>query len=221
MILKYFSSLSWWWFKEMLKVEKVCISSKTTKDAPVFHSFLKGCECMKASLCPALPYSKTWNFLYESNVTNLSICYLLCRSICALEQPRFREDEKLEGVLDATQVADVDDGQAVQLVQAGVLKPTKQREELKLLHHLRIQFHTWKHTNPNQDTSSFIFVPFFKQFLFLAVIFKTMKIAGEKKFNRNFRLNRYFSILEKSWRHLVTLPCKKWAHCLLCIKVKF
>ncbi len=48
---------------------------------------------------------------------------LFSRRVRALEQPRFREDEELEGVLDSAEVANVDDCQAVELVQTGVLKP--------------------------------------------------------------------------------------------------
>ena len=49
--------------------------------------------------------------------------YLFSWRICTLIQFRFREDKQLEGVLNASEVTDIDHGKAVQLVKAGVLEP--------------------------------------------------------------------------------------------------
>ena len=57
--------------------------------------------------------------------------YLFGRSVCALEQPRVREDEELEGVFDPAEITDVHNGQAVQLVEAGVLEPAKGENEVE------------------------------------------------------------------------------------------
>ena len=54
--------------------------------------------------------------------------HLLGLGVGALEQPGVGEDEELEGVLEAAQVADVHHRKAVQLVQAGVLEPEKRTE---------------------------------------------------------------------------------------------
>ena len=49
--------------------------------------------------------------------------HLLGLGVGALEEPGVREDEQLEGVLEAAEVAHVDDREAVQLVKAGELEP--------------------------------------------------------------------------------------------------
>ena len=49
--------------------------------------------------------------------------YLFSRSICALEESGFRENQKLESMLDSAKITNIDNGQAVQFVQAGKLEP--------------------------------------------------------------------------------------------------
>jgi hypothetical protein len=62
------------------------------------------------------------NSFFRESINSM---YLFRRCVCTLEQSGFREDEKLEGVLQAAKVADVDHRQAVQLVQTRILKPSK------------------------------------------------------------------------------------------------
>ena len=73
-------------------------------------------QCFLTALAPYNEYN-------IGDVSELSRAYFFGGSVGALEEPGLGEDQQLEGVLDSAEVTDVDHGQTVQLVQAGVLKP--------------------------------------------------------------------------------------------------
>ena len=65
----------------------------------------------------------TENEILDKNCVTSSTPYLFSRCICALEESGFRENQKLESMLDSAKIPNIDNGQAVQLVQAGKLEP--------------------------------------------------------------------------------------------------